>query len=252
MCSILVEASDIVVLEKNNTLPIEQREALLILPGFGSMYHSLKEQRKAFSNKGYDLFIPDYIAKGSIEQCAANVEEFIQKHHLDKYKKLYVFSYIIGSWTLNALIEKYSLRNIAGIIYDRSPLQERAPAILVKKHPVLSKIVFGKLIKELAQTPYKGIPNGPVLIGEFIESKATKLVRKNRKEAEAMGPVNWSPSALQQDYDDFAYLWQDHDQMYTRFDVTAPEVLLFFKTGKFSPGIARVPLARNPFEKSSR
>ena len=57
-------SKDIIILDSNQ-LKIEDREAILVLTGFGSFYHSPKNQKINFKQPGYDLFIPDYIDKNS-------------------------------------------------------------------------------------------------------------------------------------------------------------------------------------------
>ncbi|MFM7683988.1 MAG: hypothetical protein ACKO7P_14785, partial [Bacteroidota bacterium] len=78
-----------------------QREAILILPGFGSKVFGTKKIAKFFQYKGFDVYIPKYISRKSVEQSVVNVDEFILKHGLKEYKKLHVFSYIFGTWTIN-------------------------------------------------------------------------------------------------------------------------------------------------------
>jgi hypothetical protein len=239
-----VVAKDIVVKDTANKSPVENREAILILPGFGTVFHSLKDQKKAFSNLGYDLFIPDYLSKKTMAECTNNVCEFIEKHHLEKYKKINVFAYIIGSWTINDILKQKKLTNVSSIVYNRSPFQERAPIIAIEALPLISKILFGKVITELANTPYVGIENKEIKIGVLVEGKASKLIHNHKKRFDELGPV----VDFNQSYDDLAYVFLDHDQMYTEFDITAPEVFIFIKTGKFSKRLSRTQLTRDPFE----
>ncbi len=80
-------SKDIIILDSNQ-LKIEEREAILVLTGFGSVYHSAKNQKLNFKQSGYDLFIPDYIDKKSIALCSEHLEDFIVKQQLAKYKKI--------------------------------------------------------------------------------------------------------------------------------------------------------------------
>ena len=110
---------------ENSSKPLNEKEAIVILVGFGSKIQGTKKIADYFFNKGYDVFIPDYISRKSIEGCVENLEKFIVKNHIKQYQSLHVFSYIIGSWTLNNWIQKNPDHKISTIIYDRSPLQER-------------------------------------------------------------------------------------------------------------------------------
>jgi hypothetical protein len=227
--------------------PISEREAILILPGFGSKVHGSKAQADFFFNKGVDVFIPKYIARKSIKNCVTNIDEFITKYNLMGYKKVHVFCYIAGGWTFNQWILEHPKNNISSIVYDRSPLQERAPYALVKDVPLIIRIISGKIMKEFSKTPYTPIQKNNISIGIVIESKATKLIRKHKKSALSLGPVLWDEEALKQDYSDFCYTWLDHDGMYTRFDVIGNDILYFFKNGKFDSKANRNPFNEDPF-----
>jgi len=239
---------DIVLIDKSDTRPVQEKEAILILPGFGTLYHNTKNQILNFKNQGFDVFIPDYISRKSIDQCAENVNDFILSHKLSSYKKVHIFAYIIGSWTINRWSEKYSLPNVSSILYDRSPMQEKAPAVLVIDHPFLSKILFGKLIAELAVTDYPPLKNDSKNIGLLIEGKATKLMWKKRKSLNKVSPVSWEVKDLRQDYDDLLFLYVDHDDLYIKLENIAPEVLNFFRSGKFSSDSIKKWPQKDPFE----
>ena len=54
------------------------KEALLILPGFGSKTEGIDDLKSYFSGRGYDLFIPDYIGRDSLAECVGNLDRFLQ------------------------------------------------------------------------------------------------------------------------------------------------------------------------------
>jgi len=229
--------------------PQKQKEAILILVGFGSKIQGTKKIAEFFFNKGYDVFIPNYISRKSISNCVDNLDKFIEKQKLKEYKKIHVLSYIIGSWTLNDWINKNPKNNISSIIYDRSPLQERAPYALVKDIPIIIRIVSGKIMKEFSLTKYAPIQTGKISIGIIIESKATKLITKHKKSALSLGPINWDVNNLNQNYNDKFYTWLNHDEMYYRFDVSGNEIFNFIKNHKFTDAAKREPFTEDPFIK---
>ena len=55
------------------------KEALVILTGFGSKYHSLKAIKKEFGAYPYDVFVPRYISRKSIAATVQNLDEFWKK-----------------------------------------------------------------------------------------------------------------------------------------------------------------------------
>ena len=223
-----------------NSVPISEREAILILPGFGSKIHGVKHIKKFFSNKGYDLFIPHYIGRDSLQQCVTTLHSFINLHQLLHYKKIHVFSYIAGSWVINLWVQQHPINNIASIIYDRSPLQERAPYVLVKDNPKLIKLLAGNIMKQFSQTAYPTINNDEKNLGIIIENKSTKLIRKHKKTALLLGPINFDKELLHQSSDDYFYTCINHDEMYYNFENVGKEIFLFFKTGKFSENAQKI------------
>ena len=164
--------------------------------GFGAKIQGTKKIADFFFNKGYDVFIPDYISRKSISNSVSHLDKFILKHNLKAYKNIHFFSYIIGSWTLNNWINTHPKNNIKTIIYDRSPLQERAPYALIKDYKFIMSIVSGPIMKEFSETPYPPILTDNISIGLMIESKPTKLLIKHKKSALSLGPINWDVKNL--------------------------------------------------------
>jgi hypothetical protein len=239
-------SKNIVVIEDKN-VPRNQKEAILILPGFGSKLNGTKAQRRFFAKKGYDLFIPDYLSRKSMAATLEKFDRFFEKQHLNEYRKIHVFSYLVGSWTINNWIEKHPENNIFTIIYDRSPLQERAPQVVVSESPLIN-FAAGPVLRDFSRMPYPVLQNkNGIRTGIIIESKATKYIKRHKKAALALGPVRWDFENLGQPADDFFYTWLDHDRMYKRFDVIGEEIFFFIKNGRFSENARRKPFEEDPF-----
>jgi len=231
----------------NNVLAKSEKEAILILPGFGSKIQGTDSIIAFFIKTGYDVYIPNYISRKSIANCVTNLDEFIIKNDLASYSKLNVFSYIVGAWTLNNWILKNPKNNIHSIVYDRSPLQERAPYALVTDIPVIIRLFSGKIMKEFSKTPYLPISNSQINIGVFIENRATKLIKKHKKTAMSLGSIDWNPKELKQVYSDFCYLPLNHDDLYNRFEIFGGEIIYFFKYNAFSSDAKRTHFSEDPF-----
>jgi hypothetical protein len=223
---ILIESADV---------PRSQKEALLILPGFGVRSQGLSDIAAYFRNKGYDLFIPNYISRDSLNECVKNLEAFITENKLGEYRKVHVFSYIIGSWTLNRWIEKHPDNNIATILYDRSPLQERAPYAITKDIPGIVRLLEGRIVAEFATIPYESVENDSATnIGIIIENRATRLVRKHRTSVMELGDVDWTVEGRMQPCDDHFYTLNNHDEMYHDFEEVGRQIFAFINDGKFT------------------
>ena len=226
-----------------------EKEAIVILPGLETSKKGRKTLNKFFAHQGYDVFILDYIDKNSFQGTVQYVQRFFEENKLNEYKGLHIFSFLLGSWAFNTYIKSHPLNNIATIVYDRSPLQERAPKVAMLKHPFLARLAKGKVLADFEKIPYPSINKGNIKIGLLIESKATWFIRLFKKATLSLGEVSWDAKDLKQEYDDIDYIWLDHDQMYTRVDVTSPEVLYFIKNKKFSEKSMRKPFDKDPFKK---
>lgn len=226
-----------------------KKEALLILPGFGSRVNGIGALNRYYKKADMPVYIAHYISRKSIEKSVVNFNKYYKKHHLADYQELHVMAYIIGSWTLNQWIIEHGKGNIKTILYDRSPLQERAPTILMRDMRLINFLLFGKITHDLIVTPYPVVKDSSIVKGIFIETFATNVVRKHQKTALSLGPINWSPEALLQPYTDVTYIPLNHDQMYTMPQSFGAEVFNFIRNGHFSPSIKKNIPVENPFIK---
>ena len=231
----------------NSSLNKSEKEAIIILPGFGDSKKGRKEQFEFFREKDFDIYIPLYKDKETVDNCVKNFEMFYEDEKMSNYKKVHVFSYIIGSWTVNKYINDNGVKNIRTIVYDRSPIQERTPyvAYTYLKRIALAKI--GPILKDFVNTPYPAILNDSINIGIIIENKATKFMRIYKKKTLRMGPINWQVDSLLQSNDDFFYTWLNHDQMYKRFDIVGNEIIFFINNGKFTDSAKKEKFNWDPF-----
>ncbi len=212
----------------------KSNEALLILPGFGSKINGLGPLKRHFKNFEMPVYIAKYISRKSISASVENLDVYFKNHHLEQYDTLHVLAYIVGSWTLNQWIIEHGKANIKTIIYDRSPLQERAPFILLQDLKWVNFLLFGPITRDLINTPYPVLKDSTINKGIFIETFATNIVRKYRETAMALGPLNWNVDQYQQPYADFTYLPLNHDIMYTQPEIFSGDLLYFIRHGHFS------------------
>ncbi|MBX7057591.1 MAG: hypothetical protein K1X75_05955 [Leptospirales bacterium] len=201
---------------------------------------------------GYDVYVADYIRRDGLAESREALHTFVREQSLEGYRALHVFAFIAGAWSLNALLQERPLPNLRSLIYDRSPLQERAPAIAAQELSLPARILYGQVLFDLAQTPYPvPPPTGHLRLGLLIEAQASPLLRRYRAEAEAMGPISFAPQSFQQSFADAIYVDMHHDAMYIHFDALASELLHFFDHGVFSPAANRRP-PDDPFAGSQR
>jgi len=225
------------------------REALLVLPGFGYSNDAERVLRRAQASlaaDGIDLYAPSYVEREGIDESREELREFIDAHGLARYGRLHVFAFIAGAWTLNPLLDSASLPNLASVIYDRSPLQERAPRIADEKLRFLTWLRYGRPVFDVARRPYPPLASTTPRIGVLIETKPTPLIRRFARTALSYGPLRFDCGWTTQRHDDCAYVDLNHDELYTRFMDVLPEVLVFMRSGRFSAQAVRTAPAGNP------
>ena len=241
-----------VIAIQKGELSYSEKEALIILPGIGDSRKGRRHQKKYFENVGYDLYIPDYIDRRSYEGTIDRFTKLYDEYRLGEYKKVHIFSYILGSYVLNEFINESGKKNIKTIVYNRSPLQERAPRVVVETFPLVTKIFAGKVLHDFSRVIYKPILNDEVNIGVIVENKATPLIRRFKKKAMSYGPIDWNNLDLNQSYDELIYTPLNHDEMYYSFDVVGLDILEFIKYSKFTKEGRHKPYEWDPFEKNPK
>jgi hypothetical protein len=213
------------------------RDALLVLPGFGYTRpgeRALRSLAASMAGDGVDLYVPSFVTRSGLATSRAKLARFIRDNRLDRYERLHVFAFIAGGWTINPLVDRAPPPNLATVIYDRSPYQERAPRIASDLLPFLTWVRYGTTVFDVARTPYPPMTVPGVSVALVIESMPTSFVRRHEKAARKAGPFSFGCDAFAQRYDDCLYLPMDHNELYVRFGEVWPELLAFIRTGRFT------------------
>ena len=228
-------------------------DALLVLPGVGysrageKAFRSLAPEMAA---QGIELFVPTYISRSGLVKSRANLQQFIRDHRLDQYDQLHVFAFVAGAWTLNPLLQVQGLPNLATIVYDRSPYQERAPRIADEELHFLTWLRYGSVVFDLAKTPYVPLTVPGPRVGIVVETTPTSFIKGHEQTARSYGPFQFECDAFMQAHDDCVYLRLNHDELYTRFAEVWPELLAFIRTGRFTGAANRTPPTGDPLADS--
>lgn len=219
-------------------------EALLVLPGFGytrSGERALQALADLAAREGMALFVPAYISRGGLADSRAILERFIATHRIDRYDRVHVFAFIAGAWTFNPMAETMALPNLATVIYDRSPYQERAPRIADDTLHALTWLRYGSPVFDVARTPYPPLTREGVRTALLVETVPTSFIRKREAKARAYGPFRFECDAFEQRYDDCAYVALSHDELYVHIATVWPEILAFIRQGRFTDAAHRTP-----------
>lgn len=224
-------------------------DALLVLPGFGysrAGERTLRSLTAKMAAEDVDLYVPTYVSRSGLVESRAKLERFIRDYRLDRYRRLHVFAFIAGAWTLNPLVETQGLPNLASVVYDRSPFQERAPRIATEKLHFFTWVRHGSTVFDLAKTRYAPLTAPDVKVGLMVETTATSFIKRYAETARGYGPFRFECDAFMQRYDDCLYLSMNHDEVYVRFAEVWPELLTFIRTGRFTSAANRTPPTGDP------
>jgi len=222
--------------------PRHNPDAVLVLPGFGygsAGARTFESLRPSLEREGVDLYVAHYLTRGGLGSSRAKLEEFIRGNRLDRYERLHVFAFLAGAWTVNPLLERQMPANLASVVYDRSPFQERAPAIAVDKLRVFAWLRYGSTIFDVARTTYPSMTSPQVKIGLMVEDVPTSFITHHAKAAQAYGPFAFGCGDLHQQYDDCGDVPLSHDELYARFDKIWPELRAFIRDGRFTSAMNR-------------
>jgi hypothetical protein len=231
------------------------RDALLVIPGFGynrAAERVLRSLAPSLTAEGFDLYVPSYISRSGLIESRARLVQFMREQGLGRYDRLHVFAFIAGAWTLNPLAATQVVPNLATVVYDRSPLQERAPRIASEKLPFLTWLRYGSPVFDVAKTSYVPLDTPDVRVGLMVETTASSFIRKHAKTVRTYGAFRFECDAFDQRYDDCLYLRMNHDELYARFAEVWPELLTFIRTGRFSASADRLRPTVDPFEPPDR
>jgi hypothetical protein len=234
--------------------PRANTEALVVLRGFGyggDGKRALRALEPAVATEGMDLHVPDYITRSGLDDSRKKLHRYFQDQ-LSCYERVHVFSFIAGAWTLNPLVAAGDATRIATVIYDRSPLQERAPRIADERLHFFTWVRYGSPVFDLARTPYPSLTESGIKFGLVIETAPTSFIRKREKVARSYGEFRFECDSLGQRHDDCLYVDLNHDDLYKHFSELWPEVLAFIRTGRFSSAADRTPPLGDPFTKRVR
>ena len=219
------------------------REALVILPGFGyntAGERAIRALAPSMREAGLDLYVPRYIQRSGLDDSREQLRRFLRDHRLDRYERVHVFAFLAGGWTFNALAEDGTvLPNLATVVYDRSPYQERAPRIAAEKLRLLARLRYGPVLFDMAKAPYPPLPRADIRVGLVVETVPTGFVKRFRTTARSYGPFAFECGAFAQPHDDCMFAAMSHDELYTRFGEIWPELHAFIREGRFTPTAKR-------------
>ena len=220
-----------------------------MLRGFGysgAAERALRALEPAIAAQGMDLHLPDYISRSGLDDSRQKLQRYVRERRLASYERVHVFAFLAGGWTLNPLVAAGGVPKLATVVYDRSPLQERAPRIADEHVHFLTWVRYGSPVFDMARTPYSPLTAPGIKVGLVVETTPTSFIKDHAQIARSYGPLRFECDAFGQRHDDCMYVDLNHDDLYVRFAQVWPEVLAFIRTGRFSSVAGRTPPSGDP------
>ena len=217
-------------------------DALLILTGLGygrGDGRAFAAVSRTAAASGVDVYIPGYLTRAGLDDSRRRLADFIRAARLDRYPRVHVFAFIAGGWTINPLIDRGTLPNLATIVYDRSPFQERAPRLAIRDLRLAAWLRYGSTIFDVARTPYPPLTHSAVRVGLLVETEPTAFVRRHARPEDLPAASAFDCDAIGEAYDDCAHVAMNHEDLYTRFGEVWPHIATFMHTGRFTDGAVR-------------
>jgi hypothetical protein len=219
-------------------------DALLVLPGFGygrAGEQAFRSLAPSMADEGFDLYLPKFVTRAGLDHSRERLRAFIRANHLERYERVHVFAFIAGGWTFNPIADAELLPNLATVVYDRSPYQERAPRIALEKLRFLTWLKYGSVVFDVARTPYVPLASDDVKVGLVVETSPTSFIKRYASAARQQGPYTFSCDAFKQRYDDCVYVPMNHNQLYAGFATVWPDLRTFIRSGRFTESANRTP-----------
>ena len=219
-------------------------DALLVLPGIGYGPSGRKAMQHFFHTAEVDLFVPDYIQKSGLDDSVKFLQDYYARNELFKYQRLHVFCFIAGAYVLRRWLRSSNLKP-SSVILDRSPYQERAPAIVTTQIPFIARLLLGDFVFQLAKESYPDLSkdlHGAIKPGLVIEQKRTLILKVFAGQCRRMGPIHWQPESMQTSIQDHIYVPYHHDSIYANFHRLSPQIMEFIRSGSFGKARRNPPL----------
>lgn len=184
----------------------------------------------------YPVINITYKSKSGIITCEKNLHNQLEILHLQKYRRVHFFCFIMGGYVLSRVLEKQPIPNLGRVILDRSPFQEDVSieAQIFFSEPVV-KMFFGQTVIDIGTMNYQHINANDV--GLLIETKPgilSRFLHNWRIVHKATGKLlSFKASGILCKYEDAAYIQLSHTAMYFKINSYAELIKNFIIAGRF-------------------
>jgi hypothetical protein len=104
---------------------LDSSDVLFVIGGITGTSCMMKNVVKTLQKTvPYPVINITYKSKSGIITCENNLHNQLEILHLQKYRRVHFFCFIMGGYVLSRVLEKQPIPNLGRVILDRSPFQE--------------------------------------------------------------------------------------------------------------------------------
>ena len=216
------------------TLEEHDHEALIVLTGITADREKKSHVLNYFqANAPFTVFLPDLRQYFGIHSAAKQLRSFLKRHKIEEFKRCHFLCYISGGYILRCALGDEPLANLGRVIYVRSPLQERVPALSIAKYGrLLAMLMHGKILFDLAADWKEELPGVDADDGFVIEQGLSVLAGRLGLDQKEFETYRHSDRFLIPENRPILPIPLSHDEVYSN-DILLGEVAAFIESGRF-------------------
>ncbi len=214
------------------------KQALVILVGITADEMKRTSVGRYFErNSDFDVYVPNMPQRFGVRVCSRWLRRYLKNTvHVENYDRVNFLNYVSGGIVFRHELSRRPLANIGRVIYDRGPIQEEVPRVLVRKHTrFLLSLFKSQMISDVAGNWIYRLPYPPSMgeQGLMIELGATFMAKDLGINEEDIPPEAWDPECMLTGADDVIRMPESHDDVFSS-PAFLSLALRFFASGKFA------------------
>jgi hypothetical protein len=212
-------------------------DALVILVGVtADRDKRLRVREICRAKSDFHVLAPALPKFAGLRVCARWLVSYLRfVHTRGRYERVHFLNYISGGFLFRLMGHRLDFLRIGRVLYDRGPIQEELPGILVRRYTTAGVMLArGKTTTDLAAPWIQALPfpESELEQGLIIETAASRLARDLGLTPASPEPARWRPELLLPGASDVRRVDVSHDDVYTS-PLFLDEAIHFLRTGRF-------------------
>ena len=196
------------------------REALVILVGITADEFKRQSVLQFFTDRSpFETFLPKLRQWMGVRAASWALHKYLETTvGGGKYARVHFLNYISGGVMFRYVANRWSLPNVGRVVYDRGPIQEEVPVILVRKYWKLPLMIGrGKMLTDLSGDWLDRLPFPPSdgEQGLLVERGVSALAQSLHLSSDSIPAERWNHDRLLPGAHDVLAVPESHDDVYT-------------------------------------